>query len=159
MERTSHQASNCSIARTLGVVGDKWTLLIIRESLYGATRFEQFHSVLQCPRNLLSKRLARLVDDGIMRRSEYRVEGSRTRSEYQLTESGRELGSILMTLREWGDRHLADEAGPPLVAVHRGCGHEVEMTPVCEEGHVLAGLDEVELVEGPGLLTAVPQDS
>ena len=62
MERTNYQASNCSIARTLQVVGEKWTLLILRESFYGATRFEQFHQVLQCPRNLLSERLTRRAE-------------------------------------------------------------------------------------------------
>src|SRR5947208_182175 len=71
MERTNHQASNCSIARTLQVVGEKWTLLIIRESFYGATRFEQFHRVLQCARNLLSERLTVLVEEGILDRFEY----------------------------------------------------------------------------------------
>ena len=91
MERTSYQASNCSIARTLQVVGEKWTLLILRESFYGATRFEQFHRVLQCPRNLLSERLHLLVDEGILERSEYREPGSRARKEYRLTDKGREL--------------------------------------------------------------------
>ena len=91
MERTHYQASNCSIARTLQVVGEKWTLLILRESFYGATRFEQFHHVLQCPRNLLTERLNKLVDEGILERSEYREPGSRTRHEYRMTETGREL--------------------------------------------------------------------
>ena len=91
MERTSYQASNCSIARTLQVIGEKWTLLILRESFYGATRFEQFHTVLNCPRNLLSERLSKLVDEGILERSEYREPGSRARNEYRMTDKGREL--------------------------------------------------------------------
>src|SRR5256885_1510743 len=96
MERTNYQASNCSIARTLQVLGEKWTLLIIRESFYGATRFEQFHRVLQCPRNLLSERLTLLVDEGILERSEYREPGRRARKEYRLTDKGRELMHILL---------------------------------------------------------------
>ena len=112
MERTNYQASNCSIARTLQVFGEKWTLLIIRESFYGATRFEQFHRVLQCPRNLLSERLTLLVDEGILERSEYREPGSRARNEYRLTDQGRELVPILLALMHWGDRHKGGPGGP-----------------------------------------------
>src|SRR4029079_2922442 len=96
MERTHYQASNCSIARTLQVLGEKWTVLILRESFYGATRFEQFHRVLQCPRNLLSERLKMLVDEGILEGSEYREPGSRARNEYQLTDKGRELMHLML---------------------------------------------------------------
>src|SRR5437868_15302306 len=105
MERTSYQASNCSIARTLQVVGEKWTLLIIRESFYGATRFEQFHRVLRCARNLLSERLTLLVVDELLERSEYRAPGSRARSEYRLTHKGRELACALLAPQQWGERH------------------------------------------------------
>src|SRR5438876_1106433 len=105
MERTNYQASNCSIARTLQVLGEKWTLLILRESFYGSTRFEQFHSVLNCPRNLLSERLSKLVEEGILERSEYREEGARARNEYRMTEMGLELAVPLLALMQWGDRH------------------------------------------------------
>src|SRR4051812_50151080 len=122
MERTNYQASNCSIARTLEVVGEKWTLLILRESFYGATRFEQFHQVLQCPRNLLSERLSKLVDEGILERSEYREPGSRTRHEYRMTEKGRERTPILLARREGGDRHRAEPPRPPGSARPSGSG-------------------------------------
>src|SRR3954470_21390445 len=112
MERSNYQASNCSIARTLQVVGEKWTLLIIRESFYGATRFEQFHRVLQCPRNLLSERLTLLVDEGIVERSEYRKPGSRARKEDRLTDKGRDLMHIMLALQQWGDSHKAVLEGP-----------------------------------------------
>src|SRR3954468_3975625 len=127
MERTNYQASNCSIARTLQVVGEKWTLLIIRESFYGATRFEQFHRVLQCPRNLLSERLTKLVAEGILERSEYREPGSRARNEYRRADPGGELVPSLHALREWGDRHKADPAGPPALPRHVGCGKQVHV--------------------------------
>jgi DNA-binding HxlR family transcriptional regulator len=156
MERTSYQASNCSIARTLQVFGEKWTLLIIRESFYGATRFEQFHRVLQCPRNLLSERLTLLVDEGILERSEYREPGSRARNEYRLTDKGRELMPILIALREWGDRHKADPEGPPVVARHAGCGKELRIALTCAAGHEATTPDEIELVDGPGALPPVP---
>src|SRR5881409_703896 len=129
MERTNYQSSNCSIGRALQVVGEKWTLLILRESFYGATRFEQFHSVLNCPRNLLSERLTKLVDEGILERSQY---------------------------REWGDRHKADPEGPPVLARHAGCGKEVRVTLQCADGHNVARVDEMELVDGPGALPPVP---
>ncbi len=156
MERTNYQASNCSIARTLQVLGEKWTLLIIRESFYGATRFEQFHRVLQCPRNLLSERLSLLVDDGILERSAYREPGSRARNEYRLTDKGRELMPILLALREWGDRHKADSEGPPVVAQHAECGRELHVTLACAKGHIVTEPDEVALVDGPGALPPVP---
>jgi DNA-binding HxlR family transcriptional regulator len=155
MERTSYQASNCSIARSLQVLGEKWTLLILRESFYGATRFEQFHRVLQCPRNLLSERLAKLVEEGILERSEYRDPGSRARNEYRMTDKGRELTPILLALMQWGDRHHADAEGPPVVARHAECGNELRVTLVCARGHEVAGPDDVELVDGPGALPAV----
>src|SRR5437867_4438475 len=142
MERTNYQASNCSIAATLGVLGEKWTLLILRESFYGSTRFEQFHSVLQCPRNLLSERLTKLVDEGILERSEYREPGSRARKEYHLTEQGRELMPILIALREWGDRHKADPDGPPVLTRHAGCGKEMHLALTCAAGHVVTAPDE-----------------
>ena len=156
MERTSYQASNCSIARTLQVMGEKWTLLIMRESFYGATRFEQFHSVLQCPRNLLSERLTKLVEEGLLERSEYREPGSRARHEYRMTDVGRELVPILLALREWGDRHKSDPEGPPVLARHAGCGNELRVTLRCESGHEVAGPDDIELVDGPGALPPVP---
>jgi DNA-binding HxlR family transcriptional regulator len=155
MERTSYQASNCSIARTLQILGEKWTLLILRESFYGATRFEQFHRVLQCPRNLLSERLAKLVEEGILERSEYREPGSRARNEYRMTDKGRELTPALLALMQWGDRYQADPEGPPVVARHAGCGKELRVTLVCASGHEATGPDDVELVDGPGALPAV----
>ena len=156
MERTSYQASNCSIARTLQVLGEKWTLLILRESFYGSTRFEQFHSVLQCPRNLLSERLTKLVDEGILERSEYREPGSRARNEYRMTDKGRELTPILLALMQWGDHHKADPEGPPVVARHAECGRDLHVAFACSKGHIVTGPDEIELVDGPGALPPVP---
>ena len=156
MERTSYQASNCSIARTLQVLGEKWTFLILRESFYGSTRFEQFHRVLQCPRNLLSERLTLLVEEEILERSEYREPGKRARMEYRMTDKGRELTPILLALMQWGDRHHADPEGPPVVARHAGCGKELRVTLTCTRGHEAAGLEDIEVVDGPGALPPVP---
>lgn len=156
MERTNYQTSNCSIGRTLQILGEKWTLLIVRESFYGATRFAQFQSVLGCPRNLLSERLSKLVEAGILERSEYREPGSRARSEYRMTDKGTELTPILLALMQWGDRHHADPTGPPVIARHTGCGTDLRVGLVCAAGHDVAGPHEIELVDGPGALPAAP---
>jgi DNA-binding HxlR family transcriptional regulator len=156
MQRTSYQASNCTIAATLSVLGEKWTLLIIRESFYGATRFEQFQSVLGCPRNLLSERLSKLVDEGIFERSEYREPGSRARHEYRLTEPGRELMPILVAFMPWGDRHRSGPEGPPAIAQHVDCGEPLHLTLACSKGHVVTSPEDGEIVLGPGALPAVP---
>jgi DNA-binding HxlR family transcriptional regulator len=156
MERTSYQASNCSIARTLQVVGEKWTMLILRESFYGATRFEQFHRILQCPRNLLSERLTLLVDEEILERSEYREPGSRARMEYRLTDKGRELMHPLLALMQWGDRHMADPDGPPVIARHAACGKDLHLTFACSKGHLVSEPDDIDLVRGPGALPPIP---
>ena len=126
MERTNYQASNCSIARSLQVLGEKWTLLIIRESFYGATRFE------------------------------YREPGSRARKEYRLTDKGRELMHIMLAFQQWGDRHKADPEGPPVVARHAACGRDLHVTFACSKGHIVTEPDEIELVDGPGALPPVP---
>lgn len=156
MERTNYQASNCSIARTLQVLGEKWTLLIIREAFYGATRFEQFHRVLQCPRNLLSERLAKLVETGILEPSEYREPGARARNEYRLTPKGIELVPILLALMHWGDRNEAAPEGPPVIARHAGCGKDLRIALTCTKGHEARTPADIELVDGPGALPAVP---
>lgn len=155
MERTELDSSNCSIARTLRILGEKWTFLVVRESFYGATRFEQFHEVLQCPRNLLSQRLGLLVDEGILERSEYREPGSRARMEYRLTEKGSALKHILIALREWGDEFEADSEGPPVVAKHVGCGSQLHLTLTCEKGHAVTDVADIELVPGPGAKPAI----
>lgn len=154
MDRSNYLMSNCSIARSLQVLGEKWTLLIVREAFAGSTRFEQFHSVLGCPRNLLSERLRKLVDEGILEPADYRESGSRSRKEYHLTSRGRELLPILLALREWGDRHQADPAGAPAINRHVGCGEEVHLAVICAAGHVVTSSQDVEAVRGPGALLA-----
>lgn len=154
--RTSYQAGNCSIGRTLQILGEKWTLLIIRESFYGSTRFDEIHSVLSCPRNLLSERLTKLVEEGILERSEYREPGSRARYEYRMTDKGRELALILLALMQWGDRHEADPEGPPIVAKHARCGKDLRVTLLCTRGHEATGPADIDLVAGPGARPAVP---
>lgn len=106
--------SSCSISRSLGVLGENWTLLILREALTGTTRFAEFRSALGLAADVLSRRLATLVEHGVMYREPYQEPGSRTRYEYHLTDSGRELEVVLGALQQWGDRHLPRPEGPSI---------------------------------------------
>src|SRR5882757_2778736 len=110
----------CSIARPAALLGDRWTLVILRQSFSGTKRFEDFQSALGISRSLLSERLGRLVDAGVLRREPYK-DSVRTRDRYRLTEMGFDLYPVLMAMREWGDRYMADE-GPPIEVRHKGCG-------------------------------------
>lgn len=95
----------CPIARSLEVLGDRWTLMIVRDALLGATRFSQFRDSLGIPRDVLTARLQTLVEGGVLERSAYRAEGGRTREEYLLTDAGRDLAVVVGALGAWGDRH------------------------------------------------------
>jgi DNA-binding HxlR family transcriptional regulator len=118
----------CSIARTLEVVGEKWSLLVLREVFLGAGRFDQIATHTGAPRDVLSSRLKTLVAAGVLERVPYQEHPPRY--EYVLTEAGRELRAVTLSLMHWGDRHLAGEDGPPVVFTHR-CGNVFEPEMVC----------------------------
>ena len=109
----------CSVARTLSVIGDRWTLLVLRNAFLGVRRFEHFQRDLGTTRHLLSDRLSKLVEHGILRRVRYQEKPDRY--EYRLTEKGLDLQPVLLALVGWGDRWMAGEDGPPMVYVHRSC--------------------------------------
>ena len=154
-ERISHDTSNCPIARTLDIVGEKWTLLILREAQYGVTRFADFLKVLGCPRNLLAQRLHMLVEQGIFAVEPYKEAGDRTRSQYILTAKGDRLIPVLVALIQFGDEYLADPVGPAVRVEHRDCGHRVHVEMVCECGHKPQSGAELQITPGPGFrLTA-----
>jgi DNA-binding HxlR family transcriptional regulator len=137
----------CSIARTLEVLGERWTLLIVRDAILGVHRFDDFQRSLGVARNVLTDRLGRLVDAGILEREPYQEHP--VRHEYRLSPMGRELGLPVIGLMQWGDRHLAGPAGPPRLARHSDCGDPIRLAPVCDScGAVPPG--EVDLVAGPG---------
>lgn len=127
----------CSVARALDLVGERWSLLVLREVALGVRRFEDVRGATGAPRAVLASRLARLVDAGVLERRPYAVAGARTRHEYALTAAGRELQVVLTALRQWGDAHLAGPEGPPARVVHRGCGGAATAVQVCEHGHEL----------------------
>jgi DNA-binding HxlR family transcriptional regulator len=134
--------SRCSVAGTLAVVGEKWSLLVLREAFFGVRRFADFQRVLGAPKAVLSDRLATLVEQGILDRVPYQAEGERQRHEYRLTTKGRDLYPTLVALMQWGDAYLSD-GPPPLELQHRGCGAPVHLELRCEAGHDVAGPRDV----------------
>jgi DNA-binding HxlR family transcriptional regulator len=141
--------SNCSIARTLEVVGEKWTLLILREVWYGASRFSDFERILGCPRNLLAERLRKLVEHGILTTESYQEAGARSRLRYVITPKGNDLAPAVLGLLQWGDRYRADPAGPAISTRHAGCGAPLSAQIRCEHDHHVQAV-HIETAPGPG---------
>ncbi len=138
---------NCSVAQCLEVVGEWWSMLIVRDAFLGVTRFDQFQERLGISRNILNQRLNRLIDTGVLTRTAYSEHPPRY--DYRLTEKGRDLWPVLTAMRQWGDRYAAPE-GPPLQVVHRACGHVSEAIMTCSECGEALGPREVKAVAGPG---------
>lgn len=131
--RVDLSAFTCSVARTLDVVGDKWTLLVLRDAFYGVRRFEDFARDLGVARNVLADRLGRLVEAGILERRRY--EDRPPRDEYRLTDKGRDLLPVILTMMRWGDTWQSDDGGP-VELVHENCGavtHAVVACAACGE--------------------------
>jgi DNA-binding HxlR family transcriptional regulator len=147
---SAYDSETCSIARTLALIGDRWTLLVLRDVANGIRRFDELTDHLGIARNVLTRRLATLAEAGLVSRSAYRVEGARERQEYRLTPAGRELMPILLAFMGWGDRHLAGPDGPPAVATHADCGAPVRVTLSCDAGHDLGNRPRVAVRPGPG---------
>ena len=124
----------CSIARTVGVVGERWTFLILREAFLGATRFAEFRDRLGVAPDVLSDRLATLVEFGVMAREPYREPGARSRSAYRLTPAGQELRVVLAALQQWGDEHLPRPEGPSMLRRVRGTDCPVRVGYLDEQG-------------------------
>lgn len=138
--------TRCSVAGTLAVVGEKWSLLVLREAFLGVRRFADFQRNLGAPRAVLTDRLATLVEQGVLTRVPYQDEGERQRHEYRLTQKGIDLYPALVALMEWGDRYLTGDGEPPLQLRHRDCGARVRLELVCEDGHAVSGAREVRAV-------------
>ena len=146
MLRNDYEGQNCSIARSLEVVGERWTLLIIRDAFLGLRRFDQFQDSLGIARNILTDRLNRLVEEGILARVRYSERPER--HEYRLTTKGRDLAVTLAGLRQWGDKYLSEK--PPRILRRRSDKRPVVVAFVPKGADVLRD-DEVETVPGPGL--------
>jgi DNA-binding HxlR family transcriptional regulator len=141
-------AQPCSIARTLSVVGERWTLIVLTELFRGRRRFEQIQAMRGIASNILSRRLQTLVDEGIAERHRYGDHPNRF--EYRLTEKGRALQPVLLALLRWGDTYTAGEAGPPVETVHTTCDHVFHMVPTCSHCGEEIVPREVRARSGPG---------
>lgn len=131
MTPTDFAAMDCSVARTLDVIGDKWSLLILRDAFYGVRRFEDFREDLGVARNVLTDRLQKLVARGVLERRLY--EERPQRYEYRLTEKGRALVPLLLAMIAWGDRWENDAGIPPVTLTHTTCGKETHPVVTCAE--------------------------
>ena len=149
MLRRDYQGQNCSIARALEVVGERWTLLIVRDVFLGLRKFDEIQENLGIARNVLTDRLNRLVAEGILERVRYSARPERF--EYRLTEKGRELNVALTALRQWGDKYVSEK--PPRLLRRKGDKRPVVAALVPKGAEVLRP-EEVETVPGPGFTAA-----
>jgi DNA-binding HxlR family transcriptional regulator len=147
MERKSFSDMRCSIAQCLEIIGEWWSMLIIRDAFLGVSRFDDFQKRLGISRNVLNQRLAHLSDAGVLDRVPYREHPPRF--EYRLSEKGRDLWPILSAMREWGDRYAAPE-GPPVLALHKTCGQVIGVVPTCSACGSPIDARDVIAVAGPG---------
>lgn len=147
----TYDRENCSAARALEVVGERWSLLIVRDALFrGLTRFNDFLRSLGLARNILAARLEALVEAGVMER---RPADDAPYDAYYLTEKGRDLAPVIIALTDWGDRWAAPN-GPPIIYRHLFCGGEVSQQLVCRDCQQILRPDQVDVHAGPGLTAA-----
>jgi DNA-binding HxlR family transcriptional regulator len=125
----TYDNQDCSIARSLEILGERWTLLIIRDVFNGRRRFDQLQDGLGVARNVLANRLSLLMDEGILEKRAYQQRP--TRFEYRLTEKGIDLWPVLMAMLEWGDRYVSGSDGPPMIVRHKSCDGIVDGRGVC----------------------------
>ncbi|WP_369248058.1 winged helix-turn-helix transcriptional regulator [Streptomyces sp. R41] len=148
MRRTSFANWPCSIARTMDLLGDWWTPLVLREAFYDVRCFDAFQQSLGIARNTLAERLRRLVDEGLLEKKPYQSEP--VRYEYLLTAKGRDFFGVLMAMNAWGDRWLAGEEGAPIVFRHERCGHEGHAEVVCSSCGEAMTAEDTRPRLGPG---------
>jgi DNA-binding HxlR family transcriptional regulator len=143
-----YRPADCSIARAMDLLGERWTILVLRESFNGVRRFDDIQQNTGAPRQVLSARLAHLVEQGLLRRVPYQEPGQRQRYEYRLTDKGLDLYPVLVGLLQWGDKYLADDGAPPVTLTHKGCGEPVRVTMMCADDHEVGSAREVRPVSG-----------
>jgi DNA-binding HxlR family transcriptional regulator len=148
-----YEGQACALARSLEVVGERWTLLILRDLFFGVRRFSDLQAHLDVPRAVLSARIARLVDTGIVERRAYRP----GRDEFLLTAAGLELWPIVHRLMQWGERHLVDD-GPVRLFAHAACGTDLSPDGDCPACGVQPSPEDIETRPGPGVPTVVRRD-
>ncbi len=139
---------SCSVARTLAVIGDRWTLMILRDCFLGVRRFDAFQERLNITTHIVADRLRKLVDDGILKKTPYHLRPPRY--EYRLTPEGLDLYPVIMTMAHWGDTHAVGNAGRPLLHHHMSCGHQFDPLIVCSECRDPLHARSVRVTHGPG---------
>ncbi len=148
MLKNDYEGQVCSIAGALEVVGERWSLLIVRDVLLGLRRFDEIQANLGIARNVLQTRLVRLVEQGILERRPYQEHPPRY--EYRLTEKGLDLWPAMVALMRWGDEYAAPAAGPPVLLEHRGCGGALDEHRICAACGERLSVRDVRAVPGPG---------
>jgi DNA-binding HxlR family transcriptional regulator len=154
VERKSFSDMHCSVAQCLEVVGEWWSMLILRDAFLGVTRFDQFQERLGISRNILNQRLGRLVDAGVLAKVPY--SDHPPRHDYRLTDKGRDLWPVLTTMRQWGDKYAAPD-GPPVEVIHQGCGGRSLAVLTCSSCAEPMGPRDVRAVPGPGAVEPLVQ--
>jgi DNA-binding HxlR family transcriptional regulator len=147
-QANAHRLHACSVARALDVLGDRWTFLILRESFFGVRRYSELARNLGCSRTILSARLRRLVDAGVMNRHRYRTDPDHY--EYRLTQAGMELYPAIVALMNWADEHLASPDGPPLLLRHLACDADTVPVLACSVCREPLYAHDVQPHPGPG---------
>jgi DNA-binding HxlR family transcriptional regulator len=148
----TYEGQVCSIAKSLELIGERWTMLIVRDVFLGIRKFDALQADLGIARNVLTDRLARLVDEGVLERRRYQERPERF--EYRLTEKGIDLWPVLVSLLQWGDRHYAPAEGPPRLLIHRDCGGELTGRRTCDRCGAELEAADVKAVPGPGAAAA-----
>jgi DNA-binding HxlR family transcriptional regulator len=138
----------CSLAGALEVIGERWSLLIVRDVLLGLRRFDEIQSDLGIARNVLNARLTRLLDQGVLEKRLYQERPPRY--EYRLTDKGLDLWPAIVALMQWGNRYTSPEAGPPVLLEHRDCGGAVDEHRICETCGARLSVRDVRALPGPG---------
>jgi DNA-binding HxlR family transcriptional regulator len=143
-----YKSQTCSIAGALEVVGERWSLLVVRNVFLGLRRFDEIQANLGIARNVLQSRLTKLVDEGVLERRPYQERPAR--HEYRLTEKGLDLWPTVVALMQWGDRYAASPAGPPVLLEHRDCGGRVDEHRTCEKCGKALSVRDARALPGPG---------
>jgi DNA-binding HxlR family transcriptional regulator len=148
MLRNDYENQTCSIAAALEVVGERWSLLIVRDVMLGVRRFDEMQANLGVARNVLQTRLTRLADHGVLEKRLYQERPPRY--EYLLSEKGLDLWPAIVALMKWGDRHAATPAGPPVLLEHKHCGGAVDEHRICASCGSRLSVRDVRAQPGPG---------
>ena len=148
----AYSTANCTVGRAMEILGERWTFVVLREVFNGVRRFDDMRRHAAIPRQVLTDRLALLVDHDILRKEPYQAPGQRVRHEYRLTPKGFDLYPVLLAIGQWGDRYLADPEGSPVEFAHRDCGSPVGLVMRCAEGHDITDNRAVATRPGPGVI-------